>query len=225
MAQTSTTFGRRLLSFFVTDEPADKPAPTNPPISASAGSTASGPAGGTPAVTSTVDPKFIDHFADVLAKANLPGPDYFEFRETLRSLAGLGLPEDKQMQAAWASFKAMSGLSDPGVLRNAAAQYLTIIRQDRDAFMKTADAALSERAGALQAEEARLKADTDALTRQLADIQTKIKANTDRLGQIGVELSEQTGKIRQNRANFEAAYETVSSQIEADVEKINAHLK
>jgi hypothetical protein len=223
MAQSSSTFGRRLLSFFVTDPPA-KSEPTRPvsnPTRPASGSTA--PVG--PPVVGTVDPKFIEHFADVLAKANLPGPDYFEFRETLRSLANLGLPDDKQMQAAWASFKALSGVTDPGVLRNAAAQYLTVIRQDRDAFMKSADAALTERTGALQAEETRLKSETDALTRQLADIQARIQTNTARLAQIGTDTAEQTGKIRQNRANFEAAYETVSSQIMADVEKINAHLK
>jgi cytochrome c556 len=226
MAQPPSTFGRRLLSFFVTDAPTDagtpapnsptgKPAPTNPPV----GTTAA------PIVTGTPDPKFIAHFAEVLTKANLPGPDYFEFRETLQSLSALGLSEEKQMQAAWASIKSLSGLTDPGVLRSSAAQYLTVVRQDRDAFMKTADAALAERTGSLQAEEARLKAENDALTKQLADIQAKLKANADRLAQIGTEQGEQTDKIRQNRANFEAAYETISSQIAADVEKINAHLK
>ena len=54
-----------------------------------------------------MDAKFAEHLANVLAQSNPPGPDYFEFRETLRSLNNLGLSEEKQFQAAWASFKAL----------------------------------------------------------------------------------------------------------------------
>ncbi len=210
MPQSSSTFGRRLLGFFVTEaETKSSKSSSTPPALQQ---------------PSAVDPAFIDHFADVLAKANLPGPDYFEFRETLRGLAGLGLPEDKKIQVAWASFKAMSGVTDSAVLRNAAAQYLTIIRQDRDAFMRTADVTLAQRTNALQAEEAQLKADIDAKTRQLADIQARLKDNANRLRQINTELTEESTKIQQNRTNFEAAYETVSSQIAADVEHIKTYL-
>ncbi|RYF69620.1 MAG: hypothetical protein EOO39_17225, partial [Cytophagaceae bacterium] len=175
--------------------------------------------------TGSVDTKFIDHFAGVLSKANLQGPDYFEFREILKNLSNLGLPEDKQFQAAWASFKAMAATGDPSVLATAANQYLTALSTDRDAFLASVDAAMKERVGGLQEEQQKLQADNEAITKQIADLQQRITANTERLTKITGEVVEQSSKISQNRANFEATYATFTDQIKADVSKIATYLK
>jgi len=218
----SDNLGHKILSFFIKEESlSGKPAP------ASGAPVGSGPApaGAAPAPTGTVDAKFAEHFAGVLAKNNLPGPDYFEFRETLRSLVGLGLSEDQQYQAAWASFKALGGAPDVARLTSTANQYLTVLGKDREAFGQSVEAAIAERVGGLQREQQQLQADTEALTRQLAEIQQKLAANAARLAAIGGEVAEQSGRLNQNRQNYEATYGHFTSQIRADLAKIGQYLK
>lgn len=243
MADSEKSFGDKLLGFFIKEDsegarsapppnvqPGTNTLPPTSPVGNAAppgagtsmGATVGTAAGG---VTGSVDTKFVDHFAGVLSKANLQGPDYFEFREILKNLGNLGLSEDKQFQAAWASFKAMAGTGDPGTLANAANQYLAALNTDRTAFLKSVDAAIQERVGGLQTEQQRLQADNEAIARQIADLQQRVSTNNDRLAQIGGEIIEQSGKINQNKANFEATYATFTEQIKADISKIAAYLK
>ncbi|MEZ0607279.1 hypothetical protein ACAW74_02130 [Fibrella sp. WM1] len=234
MAETEKSFGDKLLGFFIKDAPesgtAGTSATTPPPAPAPAGmqpGTNTLPPMPAPAApsTGTVDTKFVDHFAGVLSKANLQGPDYFEFREILRNLSNLGLTEEKQFQAAWASFKAMAGTGDPGTLANAANQYLAALSTDRDAFLKSVEAAVQERVGGLQTEQKKLQADNEAIAKQIAELQQRVNSNNDRLSKIGGEISEQSTKINQNRANFETTYASFTDQIKADISKIAAYLK
>ena len=170
----------------------------------------------------------MEHFAALLEKANQPGPDYFEFREMLRNLSNLSLNEDQQYQAAWASFKAMSGGTNSptvAVLTNTANQYLTALNNDHEGFVKTADSMLTERVGGLQNEQKQLQTDTEAVTRQIAELQQKINTNTERLSKIKDEIDEQSIKIAQSKSNYEATLAVVTGQIKRDISKIETYLK
>ena len=218
----SDNLGHKILSFFIKEESlSGKPAPAAP-TPTGAGAT---PTHSAPVPTGTVDSKFAEHFASVLAKNNLPGPDYFEFREALRSLSSLGLGEDQQYQAAWASFKALGGAPDVAQLTGTANQYLVVLGKDREAFGQSVEAAIAERVGGLQREQQQLQADTETLTRQLAEIQQKIAANQTRLAAIGGEITEQSGKLNLNRQNYEATYSHFTGQIRDDLARIARYLK
>lgn len=193
------------------------PAPSMPP--------SPGRNDGPPIQQGTVDAKFAEHFAEVLGKANIQGPDYFEFRETLRNLADLGLPEDKRFQAAWASFKALAGGVNVQLLTSTANQYLTALGTDRDLFLKSVETAMNERVGGLQNEQKKLEADNEAIAKQIAELQKRQTANNERLANIGGEVAEQSAKLTQNRQNFEATYANFTEQIKADVSKIQTYLK
>ncbi|CCH53647.1 hypothetical protein BN8_02759 [Fibrisoma limi BUZ 3] len=241
MTEPDQSIGRKILSFFIKDEDANtapatgspagpatnaapRPAPgtqptVNPTTSASPSKST------TAAQTGSIDAKFAEHFANVLAKNNPPGPDYFEFRETLRGLNAIGLPEDKQFQAAWASFKALGGSSDVSTLTNTANQYLAALNKDHEGFSKSVEAALSERVGGLQNEEKRLLSENEALAKQILEIQQRINANNDRLNAIGGEIAEQSAKINQNQQNYEATFAHFTDQIKNDIAKMAQYLK
>lgn len=218
--------GHKILSFFLKDaEPTSPPppfvnaAPTGPP-------SVSPPPPSAPRTTSKdPDAKFSEHLANVLAQNNPPGPDYFEFSETLRSLAGLGLPEEKQFQAAWASFKAMGGAPEVATLTTTGQHYLTVLAADRDAFGRSVEAAIAERVGGLQKEQQQLQADNESLAKQLAEIQQKLAANNDRLAAIGGEVTEQSGRLNQNRQNYESTYAHFTQRIKDNLLKITQYLR
>ncbi|GAB4040959.1 hypothetical protein [Spirosoma gilvum] len=230
MPESDKSIGSKILSFFIKEEDsgvATGTAPATGPASPRPVPTPSNPAPAapTPVPAGSVDSKFAEHFATVLAQNNPPGPDYFEFREALRSLSSLGLPEDKQYQAAWASFKAMGGGTDMTTLTNTANGYIAALNKDRDAFGKSVEAALAERVGGLQNEQKRLQTENDALAKQLVEIQKQIDANTARLTNIGGEITEQSGKITQNKQNYETTFAHFVDQIKGDIAKMTQYLK
>ncbi len=172
-----------------------------------------------------VDTKFVDHFAAVLSKANQPGPDYFEFRETLKNLSNLNLSEDQQYQAAWASFKAMGGSANVSGLVSSANQYLTALNNDQQAFSKTVEEALTEKVGGLSNEQKQLQSENEQLAKQMLEIQRKMDANNERLAKIGGELNEQRQKITQNQSNYEATLAVFVGQIKRDLLKLGEYIK
>ena len=237
MPESDQSIGQKILGFFIKDDDAGtsaagtvaagkppvgtaSPVVPRPPVTASAPSPAP-----VSSVPGSIDPKFAQHFADVLAQNNPAGPDYFEFRETLRSLSNLGLTEDKQYQAAWASFKALAGTTDVSTLTNTANQFVTALSKDRDAFGKSVEAATAERVGGLQNEQKRLQTDNEALAKQLLAIQQQIDANTGRLTAINGEITGQSAKITQNKQNYEATFAHFTDQIKGDIAKITQYLK
>ena len=228
MADSEQGIGKKILGFFIREnaetEISSNPAPIKPeekPKTVSApAQTITNKAG-----TAQIDRKFVEHFAELLEKSNLPGPDYFEYKEALRSMEGLDLSEEKQFQAAWASFKAMGGVKETAVLKTSADQYLSILDKDRAAFLKDVEKAVNERVGSLNNELKKLEENNKTYVQQIADLQKKIDENNNRLGQISGEISEQSAKITANKDNFEITYKSVVDQILADLNKINSYLQ
>jgi flagellar motility protein MotE (MotC chaperone) len=225
MADSEPGIGKKILSFFIneSDEPVrqepvtkSNPEPSKPAMAATVPNVAG---------TANVDRKFVEHFVDLLEKANLPGPDYFEYKQALQSMEGLSLGEEKQFQAAWASFKALGGVKDTSILQTSADQYLGILDKDRVSFLKDVEKAIKDRVGALQDEHKKLEDSNIALTQQIADIQKKMDENKNRLGQISGEITEQSSKINANKDSFEITYMSFVDQIKSDLTKINQYLK
>ncbi|GHB80937.1 hypothetical protein [Persicitalea jodogahamensis] len=232
MAENEKSLGRKLLSFFIKDPEDIRPAPR--PSSATK---ASGPIPAQPEIvnkpesapisaTAEVDRKFVEHFAELLEKANLPGPDYFEFKQSLKSMEGLGLSEEKQFQASWASFKAMAlGITDTSVLTSSANHYGNVLNKDRESFLKDVEKAIDDRIGSLKQESKKLHDNNTSYSQQILDLQKKIDENNGRLDKINDEVQEQTEKINSSRASFDLTYQSMVDQINADIEKINRYLK
>ncbi len=222
MAAEEKSIGRKLLSFFITEETA-QPANVSTP---------------TPAPTIVVeaippknidkgvmDKKFIDHFVQLLENSNLKGPDYFEFMQALKSLSGLGLSEEKQFQAAWASFKAMGGITDVQVLTNTANQYIGILDNDRQAFLKDVEAAVTQKVGGLKNELKKTEDENESIAKQIVELQRRIDENKNKINQLTDSIDEQSGKITINKSNYETTHLTFVEQIKGDIDKIVKYLK
>ncbi len=232
MAETEKSLGRKLLGFFIKDPEEKQPDPvlTTEKQKETPPSTDRPVANTIPVVpptvrTGEVDRKFVDHFAELLEKANLPGPDYFEFKQALKSMEGLGLNEEKQFQASWASFKAMAaGVTDTSVLTSSANHYGNVLNKDRENFLKDVEKANDDRIGSLKQESKKLQEDTKTYAQHIMDLKKKIDASNDRLEKINDEIEEQTDKINTNRDSFDLTYQSMVDQINADVEKIGRYL-
>jgi hypothetical protein len=228
MAEQESSFGRKLLSFFVEEDTTHTQTQTNVTPT---------PSGGTPQVqvqqtvtvqnsagTGVVDKKFVDHFVQLIEKSNLKGPDYFEYMQALKGLSGLGLSEDKQYQAAWASFKAMGGITDMNVLTSTANQYIGILDSDRQNFLKDVEAAVTEKVGGLKGQLQQMQQDNEAMAKQITDLQNRINDNNSKIQKTTNDIAEQSMKITGNKNNYELTYSSFVEQIKGDIAKIQRYL-
>lgn len=222
------SFGRKLMSFFIEEDTTHTQTQTT---------TTPTKAGSPPQVhvqqtvsvqnasgTGVVDKKFVDHFVSLIENSNLKGPDYFEYMQALKSLSGLGLSEDKQYQAAWASFKAMGGITDVNVLSNTANQYIGVLDNDRQAFLKDVEAAITEKVGGLKNALKSTQDENEEMAKQIIDLQKRINGNSEKITKITGDISEQSAKITTNKNNYEITYNSFVEQIKGDIEKIKQYL-
>jgi hypothetical protein len=228
MAEEEKSFGRKLLGFFIEEDTTHTQTQTistptqagTPPRVQVQQTVAVQNASG----TGVVDKKFVDHFVSLIENSNFKGPDYFEYMQALKSLAGLGLSEDKQYQAAWASFKAMGGITDVTVLTSTANQYIGILDSDRQGFLKDVDAAVTEKVGGLKNSLKATQDENEAMAKQIIDLQNRINANNEKITKITTDISEQSAKITTNKSNYEITYSSFVEQIKGDISKIQQYL-
>ena len=228
MAEEEKSFGRKLLGFFIKEDTTHVQTQTSftppqvgiPPKMQVQQTIAVENASG----TGVVDKKFGEHFVSLIENSNFKGPDYFEYMQALKSLANLGLSEEKQYQAAWASFKAMGGITDITVLTNTANQYVGILDNDRQNFLKDVETAISQKVGGLKNDLKVTQDENETLAKQIIDLQNRINANSEKVTKITTDISEQSAKITTNKSNYEITYNSFVEQIKGDITKISQYL-
>ena len=222
------SFGRKLMGFFIEEDTTHTQTQTtstptqagSPPQVQVQQNVAVQNASG----TGVVDKKFVDHFVSLLENSNLKGPDYFEYMQALKSLSGLGLSEDKQYQAAWASFKAMGGITDVNVLSNTANQYVGFLDNDRQGFLKDVEAAIVQKVGGLKNDLKSTQDENEAIAKQIIDLQNRINANNEKITKTTGDITEQSAKITTNKNNYEITYNSFVEQIKGDIARIKQYL-
>lgn len=228
MEEEEKSFGRKLLGFFIKEDTKSTqtqttPTPTQagmpPCVQVQPTFTVQNAAG-----TGVVDKKFREHFVSLIENSNFKGSDYFEYMQALKSLSGLGLSEEKQYQAAWASFKAMGGITDVAVLTNTANQYVNILDSDRHNFLKDVEAAIADKVGGLKNSLKTTHDENETLAKQIIDLQNRINTNNEKITKITTDISEQSSKITTNKSNYEITYGSFVEQIKGNITKISQYL-
>jgi uncharacterized protein (DUF3084 family) len=231
-------FLKKFKSIFVVEEPgtgkpqAEHPAeatspqrprqstPEPPPAAPGA------PAGpGAPAVpaTGSINDRFVEILLSALEKNNQPGFDYFEFRQSLANLAKMPMDEATRFQSAYAMAQTMG--ATPDKLVESARFYLGILDQEQSKFT---DAHAQQRArliGNREQEITGLDATMKQKAAQIEQLQREIEEHRQRAEQLRAEINDSTVKIETTKADFEATLSNIVGNIQADVAKIQQHLR
>jgi hypothetical protein len=179
-----------------------------------------------------VDPSFVKFFEDELKKSNLPGPDYFEFRQLLiktqqkMTSKGLTAPE-VVLQAVLTSFEAQD--IPPAKLIEAAIHYKDVLKNKSQDFLKGAAA---EKNNQLQKRQAVLQAHNEAILnieqqlKQLEQQRKQLQENIDKektqmeinktLGKEGIEKIERAERL------IAVAHDYMQSTIDGDISRLKA---
>ena len=178
------------------------------------------------------DPNFVKFFEDELLKANMAGPDYFEFRQQLSrtqqkmAAKGVAAPE-VVLQAVLMSFESQDISS--AKLIEAARHYKQVVKQKNDDFLK---GAATEKNNQLQKRQSVLQSHTENIQKiqqQIQQLETQRKQleesmnrertqmDVDRsLGQEGIEKIERAERL------ISLAHEYIQATIDNDIKSLQS---
>lgn len=165
---------------------------------------------------------FLDILSQALEKENLPGMDYLEFRQSLKSLEKMAMTEQLRYQSAFAMAQAM-GASRQRLL-DTIGHYLTILETEERKFEQALLQQTRERIGQRQDAMARIDAEVKEKERQMESLRQDI----ERLGadreSLRHELQAATLKIEKTKADFLATYLHLRQEIQRDAGNLQKYL-
>lgn len=230
--KTDGQSGGSITPTFFPIHPAMSPSAMMPPIQESAEPSFVAPLQQQRQQRDDLDPTFVKFFEDELVKANLPGPDYFEFRQLLNKtqekMASKGVSASEViLQTVLLSFEAQD--VSPAKLIDAANQYKTVLKQKNDDFLKGASTEknnqLQKRQAVLEDHEKSIKQiqqqieQLELQKQQLAQSLNKEKTQLEvdkSLGQEGIEKIEKAEKL------ISIAHSYIQSTIDNDITKLQS---
>ncbi len=235
-------FLSKLKSVFIVEDPN---APATPPPSrnevrsnttqsssqSSASTATSSPsANTTPSVSSPmssgggqVNDKFFEVLAKAMEAANQAGFDYFEFKQALANLKNVPMDDATRFKSAFAMSQAMGVTADK--LVTSANYYLDVLKNEQIKFVQAAANQRQAQVGNKQAQADNLEAVMRQKAEQIKQLTAEIEQHRKEVETIKTDISQATVKVEQTARDFEATYQLLVGQIQADVSSMKSYLK
>ena len=167
--------------------------------------------------------KFSKILFEALEKNNLPGVDYLEYKQSLKSLEKMPMEEKVRFQSAFAMAEAMG--ATPQKLIESAGHYINILKGEEAKFEQALanqqSSQIKSRQEKLQSLEATIKQKADQIKKLTQDME-KHRSEMDKLQK---EIGSATAKVETTKNNFIASYNALVAQLLADVDKMKKYLK
>jgi hypothetical protein len=166
--------------------------------------------------------KFQKYFDQLMDKANLPGPDYYEFFKMMETLEA-HIPDEKARFAATFASLSIQGLTKDKLIATAN-KYREIMENDRSNFEIALNNKFNVEVGRRQQEivsfEKKIQHNADMiqkLTKEITDLQIQI-------GKLKTEMTEEENKLSLNKSGYMVSCAAVIGKISSDIQKIQTTL-
>ena len=167
-------------------------------------------------MTGVADEKFVEMLKGVIADNNIPGQDYFEFKQSLDALASLPLDERTKFITIYTTFK-LQGCSKE-VLTSSIDKYISIVQNEEANF--NAELA-SQRNANVTGKTAQIQ---DA-QKKLEDLNKQIAETNTFIITASQEVQNAELKLQMTENSFKKSVEKVVGMLEDDKKKINSYIQ
>ena len=166
--------------------------------------------------------KFEKYFDNLFDKANLPGPDYYEFYKTMETLEAHIADENARVSATFASLS-IQGLTKKTLI-DTANKYKEMIEQDHRNFDKALEDKMKSEVGARQVQLNALNKKIEENSEKIQKLTREISEAQVTMGQLKNDVLEQENKLTKNKNGYQVACQAVLNKIAADIQKINSNI-
>lgn len=170
-----------------------------------------------------VNTKFMEVLLTAMEKANLPGVDYLEYRQSLKSLEKMPMEESVRYQSAFAMAQAMG--ATPQKLTESATHYMSVLKAEQGKFEEALRNQTAERIGNRQEMVKNLELALQQKAAQIKKLTEEMELHRAEMEKLEIEIKDATSKVAITQKDFFASYESLVSQIGLDVENMKRFLK
>ncbi len=180
----------------------------------------------------TPDQAYLDHLYKFMEDQNIPGPDYFEYANTLHEMGQMAgsIPEPSLYQLAYVGLKAQ-GVT-PTVLVQTASKYIDLFEKHKQEFESYLSQEGSAQVNAktqeiqsLQQANAAAEAKINEITQQIQTLQQQMVLNAQKIAENNTFIQGESQKITIKKTKFEKAYQIVVDKVNGDIQKIQSYVK
>ena len=166
------------------------------------------------------DQKFFDFFQGIIKDNNIPGIDYFEYREALKKMKAL--PENSAFQMAFDNFKIIdNSFSKEGIL-SSIDHYDGLLAKEEKDFEAEMSAETEREVNARRQKATDLQTSNVDILQQIQNLQEQISHNQEEAIKLNNEAALAEVKIGQTAKNFTKTLTYVRTALDTDKTKVGA---
>jgi septal ring factor EnvC (AmiA/AmiB activator) len=169
-----------------------------------------------------LDEKSVEFLTNALAKNNLPGFDYLEFKLSVGRLLLMAMPEDTAYKSTFTTASTV-GLTKEKLI-STAQHYKEILLKEKEQFDLALNNQLQKRVKSKQEEVEKLKIQIENWKVQIENLKTQIAKSQATIDTADEQIGAEMRKIETTKDNFEHTYRSILSQIELDMQNVQKYL-
>jgi len=178
-----------------------------------------------------VDESYINHLYDFMTKNNFPGPDYYEFANSLDEMTSelAGASEEKIFQMTYkVAYK--QNLPVPTLIETAQ-KYVQLFTQHKKEFDDYLNSESQKTVGVKVDENTKLQKSNDDSSKKIEDLrkqietmEVQIETNNTKIEENNVFIESESQKLVIKKSKFEKAFNIIITKINDDISKIKQYL-
>lgn len=164
---------------------------------------------------------FNKHFDEIFERANLPGPDYFEFSKMCQAMNQL--PDEVKFPAVYGGLQ-VQGLTKEKLVESANI-YISVIDEDATKFNTAIDQKIVAEVQRKRSEAQEKRKAIQEREEMIKKIHEEIAKFTTEITSLEAEASDQELKANQKAITYKSACDSRKSLILSDIQKISSLIK
>jgi len=205
-----------LKRLFIKEDPLDEKKSAKKEKSATVVQSQFQPSAGTISPTTvdgSPDERFVKMLQEVIAANNIPGQDYFEFKQAIDAMASMSLDEKNKFLAAY-----IAGQYKKEVLVSSIDKYVSIIQNELKGFTNDLAVQYDERVTKKHATIEQLKKDLEAMNKKIMETNNLILSATQ-------EAQQEELNLKMTESSFKNSVDRVLATLNDDKKKINNYIQ
>ena len=167
--------------------------------------------------------KFMKVLHGAMENQNLPGVDYLEYKQSLKSLEKMPMDESVRYQSAYAMAQAMG--ATPSKLISSASHYLEVLKNEAAKFQQAVQNQRREQNEKRQEAINALEKSLQDKAKQIKKLTAEMEKHRAESAKLTAQIKTASEKVESAQANFQATYSSLNAQISSDVENMKKYLK
>lgn len=172
--------------------------------------------------TTDLDKKSLDFLIKAIARNNLDGFDFLEFKQSVVALGKMGMDPAQAIKSAFTTASTM-GITKDHLLKSGK-HYVDVLQKEKHQFELALEKQVKERVESKLSRLDSMKAEITENERKIELLQKKNQQYREALANADSEIEETKKKLSDRSAQFQSTFDSVKRQIDQDIANLETYL-